>query len=118
MTTSTIWKSDFKDFKGLHPAVMTMTALRRKEIYKNFIVIDNWPGLDRDRTPFDIIDERLMAEDKYNLVLEMAEAEGFDVERVKNLMDTLQVSSERLYKCMLSAICYPVGHVNRRIFND
>jgi hypothetical protein len=43
MTTSTIFKSDFKDFPGLHAAAMYMSA-RRAKIYKNFIVIDNWPG--------------------------------------------------------------------------
>jgi hypothetical protein len=119
MTISTIWKSDFKDFKGLHPAVMDMTALKRREIYTNFIIIDNLAGQRCDRTPFDLIEafpELYKKRDKYNEVLAMAEAEGFDVERVKYYMDTLQASSEHFYRCISAAICYPVGHVNRKIF--
>ena len=118
MTTSTIWKSDFKDFKGLHPAVMCMTALQRREIYTNFIVVNNWPGRPYDRTPFDLIEQfpQFKEEDKYNLVLKMAEDEGFDVERVKYYMDTLQVSSAHFVKRISAAICYPSGHVNREIF--
>jgi hypothetical protein len=120
MTTSTIFKSDFKDFKGLHPAVMCMKACTRPQIYKNFIVIDNWSGRPFDRTPFDLIElySRFKDEDEYNLVLEMAEVEGFDVLRVKHCMDTLQVSSQDFSRAISAAICYPQGHVNRRIFNE
>jgi hypothetical protein len=123
MTYTTVWKSDFEIFKGLHPAVMNMSCGGNVRKYKNFLEVDNWPGHRSDRTPNDLA-EYFEKDDFYSYVIDMVRNEYFgaapeiQVRIAKDMMDNLDMPSDRLFHHLQNMLCWHEHHVNRLFFHE
>ena len=102
--TTTVHKSDFKDFPGLQEACRFFDN-HIVQTTTNFIVFDN----------FNPYEKAYAWGGYYNDAIQFAEENGFDITIVTLMLDNLRISAVDLLNAMISKTSWPEGHINRRL---
>ena len=102
--TTTVYISDFKDFEGLQETCN----------YYSSSIIDksNTSFTFNNVNPFDKLQD---FKGYYNAAMLMAKENGFDIVRVKFLLDRLKTTGSELINIMEAKLCYPEYHINRQL---